>query len=122
MVRPFLSTRMTESTIPHLRARGLETRLRLDGRSIRFRTPEGVDTDPIDVVVEWANQQADETRGTTEVNGFDGNLHARPQEVVGIVVAGTLFQIDGNSCEVTRDALNDKGVGVVPFTMTGGVA
>lgn len=122
MVRPFLSTRLTETTIPRLRARGLETRLQLDGRPVRFRTPDGVTTDAIEVVVEWTNQQADETRGTTEVSGIDGNLHARPHEAVGILVAGTLFQIDGSPCEITRDALNVQGVGIVPFTMTGGAA
>ncbi len=121
MVRPFLSDRLTETTIPRLRARGLETRLRLDGRAVRFKTPDN-DVVEIEVVVDWGNQQPDETRGTTEVLGTDGTLQARPDEVVGVLVSGTLFQLDGNPCEVTRDALNVRGVGMVPFTMSGGAA
>lgn len=118
MVRPFLSDRLTGTTIPALRARGLETRLALDGRAVRFRTPEGTVTDAIEVVVVWANRQPTGTRGATNVIGVDGDLHGRPADVVGTLTAGTLFQLDGNPCEVTRDALDVQGVGIVPFRLT----
>lgn len=119
VTRPFLSTQLMDSTIPRLRARGLETRLALDGRLVRFRTPAGTVTGPITVVVAWANTQPTGQRGTTDVIGVDGDLHGRPADVTGVLLAGTLFQLDGNPCEVTQDALTDRGIGIVPFRMTG---
>lgn len=121
MARPFLSERLTDTTIPHLRARSLESRLGVDGVTVYFDRG-GTVVGPIDVVVEWANRVPSQSRGTTNVIGVDGDLHARPDDVTGVLTAGTLFQLDGNPCEVTRDALTVQGVGIVPFRMTGGAA
>lgn len=118
MVRPFLSSTLTETTIPRLRARGLETRLALDGRTVRFQLPDGTVTGAIEVAVVWANRQPAASSGTTDVIGVDGDLHGRPDEVTGTLTAGTLFQLDGNPCEVTRDAMTVQGVGIVPFRLT----
>ena len=114
----FLSDRMMNTTIPSLRARGLETKIGIDGRTVAFDR-NGTAIGALEVIVKWAGRQPERVvTQTTDVIGVAGDLHGRPAEVVGFIEAGDRFQLDGNPCEVTRDPVNNAGVGIIPFRLT----
>jgi hypothetical protein len=116
--RPFLSTRMMQVTIPRLRARGLETRLGISGRSIAFDR-DGEIVGPITVAIEWANREPrGEGSDTTDIIGIDGDLLGRPAELT--VQGGDLFTIAGDTCEVTSGVIVDAGVARCGFRLTSG--
>lgn len=116
--RPFLSDQFMDVTLPRLNARGLETDLRIDGRSVTFER-RGEVAVTTDVVVQWAGRVPSVlTGGTTRVIGEEGDLHGRPGELV--VLRGDLFMLEGKPAEVTIDAKVIDGVAVAGFRMTGG--
>ena len=116
--RPFLSERTATVTIPRLRARGLETRLLIDGRSIAFDRNGSV-VGPVEVVLAWAARQpAGDASATTNVVGLDGEVQGRPGELT--VKAGDRFMIDGQMAEITVGARVVRGIAVASFRMTSG--
>jgi hypothetical protein len=103
-------------TIPRLNARGLETDLGIDGRTIAFDRGGAV-VGPVQVVIVWARRQpTGSPAGTTDVIGLEGELHGRPSELT--VEAGDLFMIDGQTAEVTVSARTIDGVAVAGFRLT----
>lgn len=118
VARPFLSGRFMTVTVPRLRARGLETRLGIDGRSVNFEHPDGTVV-TCDVVIEWASRLPEGSGEiTVDVIGTSGELTGRPGELV--VPAGSRFQLDGHPCEITVGAKVDRGVAVAAFRMSEG--
>lgn len=117
--RPFLSDRMMNTTIPRLRARGLETRLGIDGVTVYFDR-KGEIIGPIDVVVEWAARMPQEAGGgATSIVTTEGELHGRLEEL-DTVRAGDLFVIEGQTAEVVEPIKTDQGVVRVPFRLMSG--
>lgn len=120
VARPLLSDRMMQVTIPRLNARGLETDLGIDGRTILFDRG-GAASGAAEVMLVWANRQATGSPAdSTEVIGTEGELHGRPGELT--VQAGDLFMVDGAMAEVRRSAIVVDGVAVAPFRLTTGGA
>lgn len=118
-VTGFLSERMAAVSIPALRARSLETRLGVDGVTISFDR-EGTVVGPIDVVVEWAvRQPQDSAGGTTSIVTTEGELHGRPGELDD-VRAGDLFVIDGQTAEIVEPIVTDRGVTRAPYRLMAG--
>lgn len=119
--RPFLSTRMMQVTVPRLRARGLETRLGISGRSITFDRL-GAIVGPVTVVIEWANREPrGEGADTINTIGVDGDLVGRPAELP-VVEAGDLFMVGDAPCEVTSPVIVDAGEARCGFRLTSGGA
>lgn len=118
VTRPLLSDRTMHVTIPGLRARRLETRLGIDGRSIAFDR-QGVVVGPVMVVIKWAARQPQgSTGGATNVIGVEGDLSGRIGEMT--VKAGDLFMVEGDPAEVTINAKEVDGVMVAGFRLTTG--
>jgi hypothetical protein len=119
--RPFLSTRMMNVTIPRLNARGLETDLGIDGRSIAF-DHKGEVVGPITVAIVWANREPrGEGSDTVNTIGIDGDLIGRPAELP-VVEAGDLFMVGDALCEVTSPVIVDAGEARCGFRLTSGGA
>lgn len=117
-VRAFLSDRFMEQGIPRLRARGLETRLGIDGRMVTFAR-NGAPVGTVEVVVDWAQRVPDvASGGTTNVVSTEGELSGRVGELTAR--AGDRFVLDGNEAEITVGAIADRGVAVAAFRITTG--
>ena len=117
VAKPFLSERFMSVTVPTLRARGMETRLGIDGQMVTFER-SGEPLLSAEVVVEWANRAPEGSTGAIRVTGTEGNLLGRVDELT--VKAGDLFMVAGYPAEITVAAKEVEGVMVAGFRMVQG--